>query len=363
MMTLVFRFLGVAAALGQRLSRFSVNFVQLNWVVMVGLGALVVFGTKQARDAWVNQDGSHAVSIAEVLEHRDLDHNFVTVAGSLLPVAVFEKTKSSRHSSSTTVESSYLPLIDRQGRRALLVKISGSPRSKQELHDTQLTGMLEPLESGVRERLLANGGRIDDLPIDTDVMLVADEAPGNLLVWAPLTGLAALLLLAMLVTWQKRYVVFQGAAMAGAGNEPPIGEREAGIDLRASGPFRLDAKNRKRFLNVPCGLGRLDSGPIALFSNIDASSSFMGVTTAKRAGTWAILLEPEALAQLEPGFQYVGWSRRPALRVHFRETPSSKLDTALLSCADDAECHILRHELVRLVAAEPAPTAPVATAE
>jgi hypothetical protein len=39
---------------------------------------------------------------------------------------------------------------------------------------------------------------------------------------------------------------------------------------------------------LPALLSPLENGDVAAFANIDASSSFMGVTYANRAGIWAL---------------------------------------------------------------------------
>lgn len=148
---MIHRLLGVVAAVTNDISRIRINFVPLHIVAMIGFGALATFGGKATRDGLVNGQAPRAVSIAELLDHVDTGHNFVTVSGTLIPEAVFQKTDAS--SSRGHVEASFVPLLDRDGHRAMLIRRAGDFPAGRELQETQVTGMLVELESGVRKQL------------------------------------------------------------------------------------------------------------------------------------------------------------------------------------------------------------------
>jgi hypothetical protein len=371
-MTLVYRLLGAAARIGQRLSLIRINFVPLNLALMVGLVALVLLGANETRDAVVNGNKPRVASVSEVLAHKNTERNYITVKGVLIPVAVLQKTRKSKYATEARVESSYLPMIDPLGMRALLVKWEGDQDSQAEPKETEITGMLVPLEDGVRAKLEEMGGKIDEIPFDMEYMLVQGRAPGNGATWAGVTAVSALLLALFGITFLNKYVVFQRAAaspMAGltstpsgstpslppvpvaptAGGPPPIPTVSApGIDLRVTGRFTLDEKNAQRFLNVPAGLVKLDTGEIALFSNIDASNRFMGFTTADRQGMWAIVLQPASLGKLETGYLYDGLAQRPAFRIHYADAYTGAASNAILSCASESEREMILSELNQL---------------
>jgi hypothetical protein len=129
------------------------------------------------------------------------------------------------------------------------------------------------------------------------------------------------------------------------GAEPAVAPADR-IDLRVLGRFFLQGRIARHFLGVPAGVARLDTGEIALLSKIDASSRFFGVKTKDRAGTWAITLPPEAVQHLETGYQYLGWTRRPALQVQY-VGHDGRTATAVLGCGSEVERARLQAELQR----------------
>ena len=111
---------------------------------------------------------------------------------------------------------------------------------------------------------------------------------------------------------------------------------ESGYDIRATGRFVLDEKNAQRFLDVPAGMGTLQTGEMAVVANVDASSNFMGITTEKRAGLWALLVEPGSLARPERGTLYLGLAARPAIRFQYRSAATHQSEAAILTSSTAA---------------------------
>jgi hypothetical protein len=329
-MSPVYRLLGIAARVGETLGRTRINFIPISWGVVFGLGVLAVAGAGQFRDAVVNDTKSRAVGISELLAHQDTDRNFVTVKGILIPAAVFKKSKRGY------VESSYLALVSVADKRALLVKYAGNRDSEADAAEAEVTGMLETLESNLASELRKTGGEVSGLPIDTELMLVAGRAPGNSLVWGIVTVAAVSLLIALLVARKSHYVVFRPETAPDAELSPSSSPPD-GIDLRASGLFQLDARAAQRFLDVPAEILRLESGDLAIVSNIDASSRFFGIKTADRAGLWAIVVRPEYLTSIEHGTLFLGFGPKPALRLSYRDLGNGKPMRAVLSFADAAQ--------------------------
>lgn len=345
-MSLVYRLLGLAAAIGNRLARIRVNFLPLHWVAMAVLAVAVVLGTKAVRDALTNDREPRTTTVAELLDHLDVDHNFVRVSGTLVEAALFEDVQSRR--GQQTVSASYLPLLDPSAKRALLVKRKGANGGRGDQREVTLVGMVQTLDSSVRKAVDEAGGNVDDVAIDREFMLVFGDRPGDPIVWTTLTVAAAVLLLAMLLTWQRRYVVFHPHAAAEPSSGEPI-EHRVPADLRASGPFVLPGKPAKRFLAVPAGVAMLDSGNVALLANIDASSRLFGFKLADRSGIWAIEIPQAALGDIEPGYQYLGWRRRPAIRIPHLD-PRGKPATAVVSCATERDVRSLVSVLANAVA-------------
>ncbi len=238
-------------------------------------------------------------------------------------------------------------MIDRATRRARLVKQTGSIVNRGNVEETTVTGMIVPIDGDLRSELVRVGGRIEDLPFDLDYVLEIGRTPGDLATWSVTAIGSAIALLALFVTWQRRYVVFRAGGTASAG-QPGDGQ----IDLRASGRFTLDGKKQKRFLGMPAALTYSRDGLPVLVSHVDASSRFMGIKTGDRAGAWIIALPGDAAAAIEHGHQYAGMGRRPGLRIHHADA-KGKATATVLSCGDERQCAAV----VAALANPPAPSA------
>jgi len=206
-----------------------------------------------------------------------------------------------------------------------------------------VTGMLRPMDSDLRAKAQEGGGTIEGVPLDLDTMLVEGEQPGNALVWGLVAGAAALLLALFVITFLMKYVVFQKVPLAPGrfGGAPDVDPAQ-GANVRVTGNFLLDGKSGQRFLDVAAGYGSLETGELAFVSNIDASSRFMGVTTASRKGMWAVIFQNGSARVLDHGLLYAGFTPRPALRVDYREIATGKPSQAILSFGTEGErAHIL----------------------
>lgn len=353
-MTFLYRLLGIAARIGERLSHTRVNLVPFNWAVMFILGVVFATGLNGIRDAAVNGQTPRAVSLNELLDHKDVDHNYVKVSGLVFPKARIVR----RSKKSGSVSQTWVPIVPPGSDRALLVKVAsdGSAVGDGEPHAATLVGMLVPMSTDLQKKLNDEiaGLPAGDVPkIDTTYELVENRHPGSPLLWTAMAVLGGGALALMLATFAMKYVVFRrtpGVALENAANPPAFSG-----DLRVTGKFILDPKNQKRFLNVPAGLARLDGGQIALVSNIDASDRFMGFTTQKRAGMWAIVFPPLAPGDVEAGELYCGLAAYPSLRIRYRDEQSGQASTAVLSCADDGDRAYLYRALLTPGEPEPAP--------
>jgi len=65
-MDVVHRVLGIAAAVGNRVGRMSINFIKLNWLLMFGLGAGLVGAGNELRYALVNGSALPRTEVREV---------------------------------------------------------------------------------------------------------------------------------------------------------------------------------------------------------------------------------------------------------------------------------------------------------
>jgi hypothetical protein len=326
-MDFLYRLLGVAARLNESGSRIRVNFIPINLAVMFLLAVGTFALTGGALEGWSNGLSPRQARITDVLAHRDMDRNYVTVTGTLIPGAPITETRGLEGS----VVRTWLPLMDATGKKGLLVEARNPPGSQEKPRIVDVTGMLHGMEGDLRREL--EGHPMAPIKIDLEYVLEEGERPGNPLLLSAGAVLVGGLFLLGAVSLALRYVIFRKTGEANLLSGGPLPER---MDLRLSACLTL-GKHRCRFLDMPAGTGITESGERLFVSNIDASSRFFGVTTSERRGYWTTGIQPGSLDRVEPGFLYLGTARRPALRIRYRDVHTGRTAFAVLSFGTDEE--------------------------
>ena len=325
-MSLLYRVFGVAAAIGNWSRRIFIWFLPLNWILLIGLAAGTFGAAREARYAWLNDSDATPMSVGEVLGQPELEGRFVRVAGTLIPTAVFEVSKNSRRSGQTTVEASYLPLISRADGKAILVERRGIWTTRREPVETTVTGMLLPIDSMVLTELRNDGGKVQDLPFDLELMIEEGRQPWSLAGALAATIGCGLLVLGMLLGMLRRNIIFQSTTSAfdvasAAGKTDP--DRE--ISVTATGPFDLAGRPTMHLANQPVSIAQLGSKRIGFVAGrVDGSPESGDV-----AGLLAIVVEPTDLTEPEPGWLYQGLARSPALRIAHLDARGRSRETVL----------------------------------
>jgi hypothetical protein len=164
-MGVLYRILGVAALIGQRLSRARINFIPLNWAAMIGLFVACGVALQGASEGFHNGASPKRASVADIVDRKiDLAQNYVRVTGMLAPEMTITATYQSKYESEKEAESkpptqAWVPLIAPSGSAVLLVELedpdsagSGKPRA------TTITGMLEPMDTDLRTEIEKDTG-------------------------------------------------------------------------------------------------------------------------------------------------------------------------------------------------------------
>jgi len=330
-MSAFYSVLGVVAKMNAALWRYRINFLPLNVLLVGAMGIWGLGALNSAIEGSHNDATPMAVSIQQIHDQANPSQNYVAVTGLDVPKALYEFGDKDANGEITRVERSWSPLVDTASQRILLVQRSGKTPGGQ-THTATVTGMLRELPSDVRSGLAAHHDTIQGLAVETRYTLVAGEEPANSMTSA-LTAAVILSLVALFVIATiKRNTIFRRADFGSA-----VAKVKSGDPLRvgATGTFALEQEGKtieKRFVAMPALLAHLDNGNPALFSNIDASSKFMGVTTSKRAGVWTLGIQRGSVHGVRVGYLYWGASRRPALR--FSYTSAGKKREAIISTDD-----------------------------
>ena len=330
--------LGVVAKMNAAMWRFRINFMPIN-VLLVGAMGIWGFGAlSEAIEGSHNEATPLAVSIQQIHDEANPAQNYVAVTGLDIPKALYEFGDKDAGGEITRVQSSWSPLVDTASQRMLLVQRSGKTPGGR-AHQATITGMLRALPEGVRNGLAAHHDSIQGLAVETRYTLVAGEEPANsmtsALTAAVLLGIVALFVIATI----KRNTIFRRADFGS-----PVSKVKSvdPLTVGATGTFTLEQEGKKiekRFVAMPALLAHLDNGNPALFSNIDASSKFMGITTSKRAGVWTLAIDNGSVRALRVGYLHWGATRRPALRFSYtsagvkRDAVISTDDTKMLDAA------------------------------
>ena len=330
--------LGIVAKMNAGMWRYRINFLPINVLL---IGALGVWGFGELNSAI---EGSHndttplAVSIQQIHDEPNPAQNYVAVTGLDVPAALYEFGDKDANGEITSVDRSWSPLVDTTSQRMLLVQRTGKTPGGR-THQATITGMLRALPEDVRRGLATHHDTVQGLAVETRYALVAGEEPANsmtsALTAAVVLGVVALFLIATI----KRNTIFRRADFGS-----PVSKVKSvdPLTVGATGTFALEQEGRtteKRFVAMPALLAYLDNGNPALFSNIDASSRFMGITTSKRAGVWTLAIEKGSVKELRVGYLYWGATRRPALRFSYtsggakRQAVISTADTKMLDAA------------------------------
>jgi hypothetical protein len=310
--------LGAVAKMNAAMWRYRINFLPIN---LLAIGLMAFGGVTTATNAIEslhNASTPLSMSVTQIHDAARLAQNYVSVTGMDYPIALYEfGSEGGDKDKIATVEKSWTPLIDRESQRMLLVqrrgKISGG-----DPHEATVTGMLRALEPDVRTKLAAHNDTVQGIPVETRYMLVAGDQPANsmssALISAVLFTVVALFVLAM----ANRDTIFQRADLG-----TPVAKMKSADSIRVSGTgtFVLEQQGgkfvEKRFVGMPSVLAHTEAGSPALFSNIDASSRFMGVKTADRSGIWRLAVDANSVRETQTGYLYWGTARRPAYRFTY----------------------------------------------
>jgi len=337
-MDLFYRLLGFVAGINSGLSRVRINFVPLHYGLILVLGSVAFFSGIIGMSVASAAGPAITVSLDRVLAGSRPERTFVSVTGKLKPTStLLEKAGGGAEAA----ETKWVPLVDRSGKRGLLVQLKTTPATATSGKPVEVTGWLCDLNPDLLETLQAKKGTVGGIQIDTSQVLREGSDPlSPLPLWiiSLATGVPAGLLFLMLFS---QNIVFRKVPL-GAGI--PLGDRLQKIDLRVTGSFTLNGWNR-RFLDVYSSFAVGEAGELLFISNIDASSRLYGFTLHDRQGYWVLSMHPGSLQAPESGLLYLDFRARPALRLKYRPTGGGKLETAIASFGSEAERYIFLQHL------------------
>ena len=194
--------------------------------------------------------------------------------------------------------------------------------------EVTVTGMLRPLNGPLEKKLREDGYKYDGIPVEQRYMLVEGEAPGSFGGAVALIVTSGVLLAMFGFAVVRRNVIFIPAALThetAMDTAPPS-------TVFVSGTLVLD-KTSRHFAHMPAGIGSLPSGDLAIVSNIDASSRFMGFTTADRAGLWLMAIQRGTVTDTQLGHVFWGFNKFRAVRFRYASVRTGRPERAVVAAA------------------------------
>jgi hypothetical protein len=309
---MMFRLLGLLAALNLRLNRIRILFVPLNLAVAGFLVLGVTSGVSRVVKG-PGETGPRDVSVADLAAGRVATGSFVRVSGFLQRGLTLEIGKKGFDGTLHTVRDRLVLLHD-----ASAPAVWVDPGSARPSVSGRVTyeGLVQGLPWAAREATLKEGATIDGRTPSLQVLLRHGTRPRSFDGSVTELALCAPLLALLGCVWFKRSQIFrarEGAAVVVL--DPTANEA---IDLRVSGRFRLDARTSRHFVEMPAEIQWLQGGGIAAVAYADAGTYVMGFEAVSRSGAWAAIVPAGAELAIVAGEMAFGLRVRPAARIAVR---------------------------------------------
>ena len=344
-MAIVYRVLGVVAAVCSHGSRRRVNGIPLHLLFPALLGILVFAIGTDSLTIYARRFGQPPVSrTVDTALEQATPGDYVLLRGSIAPDIEIAASGSSH--------ATYHLLTDPATRRGILIEDADT-----ENEATALTGVLYALPTDLASHLRPSGGQLGSYIASDKLLLRSGTTPSDPRLAACALGIVTAAYLLLAASLLRRHIIFQpeppSVSVTGI---PPVSATRTKIELpivlRFSGSLTLPGKIVTRFLNVPAVLTASRDGKPTFASQIDASASQAYGGVLERAGVWLSLPKASTLGGLQSGRLYVGLAVLPALRLHYVDTAlaAERYVTTVLAFPSPADRDRARTTIEHLVA-------------
>jgi hypothetical protein len=328
-MKIIYYILGMVASINEWLSRKSINFIQLNWLLIAMLGFLFYFSLQNVYESLVVSQTPEKIKISEVNSSYLQNKRYVTVSGTYIYSMAIEYGTKKKGSDELNVNTLYIPLLDKSEAKAIYIKDHVEiDFAKKPPIEKEVTGMIELLPLVVTNEISKNKEE-KDIANET-YTINPNSKPLKLSASLFVMFLMGLPAFAFFYTWIRRYRIIQ------FNTDKNFTSKDAGLDRFSSfdsRPNEIDAAKSsfvdgdftgrlyfekggdRNFFMVPIRINFLEDGSVLCASNIDASSTFFGITTSDKLGIWSTLLRKGEIAKLENIYQYSGFKRKKGVLV------------------------------------------------
>jgi hypothetical protein len=309
---MMFRFLGMVAALDEALRRRTVNLIPLNYGLFFLLLGLTVASIQDIRTRPSSPD-PQPVSIASLARGAVAAGAYVTVEGTIDPGYWIEVSKkqvsAGRRVHVARWTEQMLPLVDDAAKVGIMI----APSSEQRFSGrVRVTGVVRGLSGGARDVLRRESATLP-ASLNPELMLASGQKPSSGVLAVVLLTVCPPLAVALLYVRVKRDLIFRTRR-----EEPRRVDLESHgepIDLRVTGRLRLDGGRPRRFVEVPVQGTVNAQAELELGASLDASLYVFGLCVRERIGFWSLVIPPDSVGTIERGELAFGLGIRPAAKM------------------------------------------------
>lgn len=341
-----YRSLGVAARLNLTTSHIRLRGIPLNWVIAAGMGLCVAWQGGEFVNALVANPQPRQVAISDIKDRpiESSASDYVTVRGRLFP-----------ESELRVGSTPYIPLIEEDTRRAILVRASHKNSDRLESRHSSITGQLQPI-APERQIIVSQADLGHNVYLETAWSLTEGTRPHTAWQHGVVAGGTGGLFAVFAIALAKQGIIFEALTRKMDYKVVPPFEGEP-IDLHISACLALfppipqgDERTlpsiaRQTFVDIPGTIGSSEAGELVLMANVDASSRGGLAVAARKAGWWKSAIASRSIRHLETGYLHLGRERRPALRFSYCE-PTGNRRTAVVSFASPLQQQYTFNHLV-----------------
>ena len=312
----VYRLLGVIAPVNQRLGRIRVNFIPANIALILSVGALAAISWNSVGKVLASRRTPEPQTVDVLISKTRFAQGYVAVQGKLMADSRLTFGEPGGVGNLQLADYTWAPLVDGENGTAIMAQFPAAHDFPGNASDVTVEGILRPLNSVVSRQLKEHKYVHAGIPIDRRFMLVVGRRPGSL--QGPIITGTVFGVFALALAWCtfKRNAIFMPADGTSSGSAAALLESASTEPLLVSGTMALNEKKRRFFTNMPAIMQRVQTGDMALLSNITTSSSYFGIKTDEHTGVWMIVMRAGSITEAQSG--YVFWGMKKMRATQFR---------------------------------------------
>jgi hypothetical protein len=312
------------------MSRYRVNFIPANAMLMFALGVFIVLNVNRLMTSIKMSTPPTPQRVGELLSTARVAGGYVAPQGQLATGSRIKFDSRSAGGTRSLMNHTWIPLLDRRSGEALLVQFDAKDFD-QGSDIVTIQGTLRPIPPAVARRVAGPNAFNAAMRIDRRFVLIPDRGPGSLTTPSVVIAVSTVLLVSMVWLTLNRNVVFMRAD--GHPFSGGVSHQGPPQPLFVSGTLTFGGKTRRFFTNMPGTITRTDTGNIVFVSLIETSSTVWGLKRVEHSGVWSLSIQAGSISDVQAGDVFWGTQKRRAIRLRFVDGVTGKQGRAVIGSA------------------------------